>query len=306
MTVKEDRVLATRITGIDSNDSALRFCAFLELLTARKGPFAILAYLQKIRHGREQMRYGPPHKMDHLLKTSSDTAATIVATIIRSCSRVLSVAAGCRAREMNDLVNALSVLLALFGERDTGKVFDIAGEKLQSGGELILCYLLLLSTGNPDADQRDQMWRSLETGIVQYLPQWVHRTVGVLLGLVNMTYLCGEGARVFFSWMHHELDSRELETAARRTWASEHSGNPQVWDDLVTMMQSDQHQAQMDLEMAAQTEAKLRRRVYLRHVALQSNHRACTASQSGDSETETESSTEASSGSEDSTVFCES
>lgn len=242
--ISDGDTLSTRLVGADVYDSALRFCAFLELTVSRKGPFEVFPTLDKImRNGKLEHR-GKPLKMDHLFKTSPDSITALLTTVVHALGRLLSANVGCRARQLNDTVSSLSLLLALFGERDVAKVFHGVVRQLRSGGELLLLYLLLLCTGLPETEEKDQMWRLLEFDLARRCAQSSMQKVAVVLvGLTNMIYLCGEGSRALFPFLYKEICRRKLAAAARRAWALTHSGNSQVWDDLAATLKIDRRNA---------------------------------------------------------------
>ena len=215
----------------------------------REGPLHVFPALNRIKHDRGFKPDEKPLRMDHLFKTSPDSITALFTTMIRALGHVLSAEVGCRARQMADVVSSVSLLLGFFGERDVGRVLHSVVRQLQSGGELLLCYLLLLCTGLSESDEKDEMWRLLEADMVRRCSERSdQKTVVVVVGLTNILYLCGEGSRVFFPWIYGELRLRGLVHAARQAWTSAHGNNPQVWDNLAATMHTDEQNAQNEYQ----------------------------------------------------------
>ncbi|KAK1810050.1 hypothetical protein LTR12_015598 [Friedmanniomyces endolithicus] len=153
--VKDPTDLARGLIGRDPYDDSLRVCAFLELSADRDGPFGILNLLNRIQKGRKAMGYGPP-KFDHLVRAAPESISELVGTIVHSLGQRLA-RAGCSARDMQDVADAISLILALSGDRDMGQVLFRVLPKLRRG-EITLSFSLLLATGLATDESCAEMW----------------------------------------------------------------------------------------------------------------------------------------------------
>ena len=227
--VEDDAMLARGLTGRDTYDNSLRLCAFLELFIEYNGPFEVLKLMQRIGNGRQRMQYGE-WKVDSLCKASRDSITHLVATTVHSLGQRLA-KASCRALQMNDATRALSVILSLSGEMEVAKVFYGVTPKLK-GGELPLCYSLLLATGMASDDDTREMWGLLSGAVGGASSPIDIRTTMTIIAIVSVTYTCGEGSKVLFPWLYAELVKRNLQVHAERAWES-FGGVPSVWTGLV-------------------------------------------------------------------------
>lgn len=228
LSVEDNAELAKNLTGADAFDNSLRLCAFLELSTELLGPFQVLNLLNRILEGRKRLQYGDL-KVDHLAKASPSSISNLVATIVHSLGDHLATA-GCKAREMQAVADALSLILALSGEISAAKVFHEVLPKLVAG-EVALCYSLLLATGLADEAEMEELWQSLVQSMAVFSRIRQDDIPMAISAVVIVMYSCGVGTSVLFPWLYGEVVKRNLQVVAKRAW-SLLGGNSRVWDDL--------------------------------------------------------------------------
>ncbi len=156
--IQNDAELAQKLTGVDAYDNPLRLLAFIELDVEYRGPFHVPELLQRISDGRKTSQY-QGSTLNHLSKACLESLLDLVATIVYKVGQHLS-RRSCTFREMQAAADGISRILCLSNEIDTGKIFYGVTPKLK-GGEIALCYSMLLATGLGDDTQRNEMWGTL-------------------------------------------------------------------------------------------------------------------------------------------------
>jgi len=228
--VKDPTDLARGLIGRDPYDDSLRVCAFLELSADRDGPFGILNLLNRIQKGRKAMGYGPP-KFDHLVRAAPESISELVGTIVHSLGQRLA-RAGCSARHMQDVADAISLILALSGDRDMGQVLFRVLPKLRRG-EITLSFSLLLATGLATDESCAEMWDLFSHALARPPITAESQAVTAVLAFVLLLYTCGEGAEALFPWLWRELTIRRLCREASHAWQRV-GGEATVWANLVS------------------------------------------------------------------------
>lgn len=223
----EDHRLAKVLTGVDDYDNSVRLCAFLELFVEESGPFDVSRMLDKIKRGRKSLKYGDL-KLDHLSKASPDAIGNLVATIVHSLGQHLATG-DCRGCQLQDVADALSLILHLSGEREVGKIFDVVLPRLVAG-EVGLCYALLLTADAADEEGREELWRLL-VGRMRQNGQSHRDDISMAISaIVVVLYSSGEGAKALFPGLYRELVKLNFQSSANAAWVLL-GGLVQTWNN---------------------------------------------------------------------------
>ena len=176
------------------------------------------------------MGYGPP-KFDHLIRAAPESVNELIGTVVHSLGQRLA-RSGCSARHMQDVADALSLIIALVCERDLGKILCGVLSKLRRG-EITLCFSLLQATGLATDHSRGEMWNLFSHALARPPITAESQDVTAVLAFVVLLYSCGEGAEALFHWLFREISIRHLRGAASRAW-QEVGGELAVWATLVS------------------------------------------------------------------------
>ena len=152
--IQNDAELAQRLTGFDAYGNPLRLLACIELYIGHRGPFHVPELLQRISNGRKTSRYQGSN-LNHQSKACLGSLLDLVATVVYKVGQYLT-KGSCNYPKMQAAANGISRILRFSNEIDTGKVFYGVETKLK-GGEIALCYSMLLATGVGDVTQRNEM-----------------------------------------------------------------------------------------------------------------------------------------------------
>ena len=225
--IEDNTSLARFLTGADAYDNSLRLCAFIELFVEFEGPFQLHHLLNRIWDGRKSLRHADV-KMDNLAKASPDSIANVIATIVHSLGQRL-VTTGCKGHEMQNVADALSLILTLSGEIVVGKVFHGVLPMLVSG-EVALCYSLLLATGLAyNETATEELWDCFVQAMDVKIRE--RKASIAVIAIVVIIYIGGEGTRTLFPWLYAELGKRNLQLDAKRAWELL-GGRSGVWNAL--------------------------------------------------------------------------
>ena len=226
----DDAALARSLTSDDDYSDSLRLCAFLELLVENKGPYGVLGALHRIRNGRKRLRYAKTIFKD-LMKSSEDSIFDLLATIVHTLGQSLA-ETGCKAQWLQEVADGVSAVLRLSGEHEMARVFQGTRPKLE-GGELTLCYALLLNTGPLDEDDTAALWSLFCSALWEDAASAGTGTLTsiAIIAITVLIYLAGEGSEVLFPSLYAELSRQSLLTTARSAWGSL-DGHADTWNEL--------------------------------------------------------------------------
>ena len=227
--IKDDAELAQRLTGVDAYDNPLRLLAFLELSVEYRGPFHLAKLLERISNGRKMSQY-QGSKLNHLSKACLGSLLDLVATIVYKVGQCLA-RGSCKFEEMEAAAGGIEKVLCFSNEIDIGKIFYGVASKLR-GGEIALCYSLLLATGLGDETQRSEMWDTLIRAVAPSTYPPVERLAFAVFAMVKVIYLSKGGAAVLFPGLYRELLAKSLTPAAAGAWEQLH-GRMATWAALV-------------------------------------------------------------------------
>jgi hypothetical protein len=227
--IQNDAELAQRLTGVDAYDNPLRLLAFVELYVEYRGPFHVPELLQRISDGRKTSQY-QGSTLNHLSKACLGSLLDLVATVVYKVGQYLA-RRSCKCHEMQAAADGISRILCLSNEIDIGKIFYGVAPKLK-GGEIALCYSMLLATGLGDDTQRNEMWGTLLRALMPSAGGQVERTAFVVSGILIVICWSKEGAPVLFPGLYKELLERRLTSAAAAVW-ERLQGTMAAWAALV-------------------------------------------------------------------------
>jgi hypothetical protein len=227
--IQNDAELAQRLTGVDAYDNPLRLLAFIELYVEYRGPFHVPELLRRISNGRKTSQY-QGSTLNHLSKACLGSLLDLVATVVYKVGQHLT-RRSCTYLEMQAAADGISMILCLSNEIDIGKIFYGVAPKLK-GGEIALCYSMLLATGLGDDTQRNEMWGTLLRAVAPSAGGQVECTTFAVSATVVVIHLSKEGAPVLFPGLYKELLDRRLTSAAARVWERLH-GTMATWAALV-------------------------------------------------------------------------
>ena len=168
--------------------------------------------------------------LNHLSKACLGSLLDLVATVVYKVGQYLT-KGSCNYPKMQAAANGISRILCFSNEIDTGKVFYGVEPKLK-GGEIALCYSLLLATGLGDVTQRNEMWGTLLRAVTPSAGSHVERDAFPVYAIVVVICSSKEGAPVLFPGLYKELLERRLTSTAVRAWERLH-GMMAAWAALV-------------------------------------------------------------------------
>ena len=82
------------------------------------------------------------------------------------------------------------------------------------GGEITLCYSILLATGLASIeDDLRELWDLFACAVGGTSSLIVHQTTNAMVAITVVVYAGGEGIEALFPWLHKELEKRNFGVA---------------------------------------------------------------------------------------------